>query len=259
MLAVLVATGVVELWHVFVFAAAARRRQRDRDAGAPVVRLRAGRHRSAAQRALAVGGHLQHRADRRPGAGRRRPSPLVRHRPGLPDQHRAGDRAGLHVLAGCARPSCTGRSCRRATSGTRPGSSTACGTCWQRGDLLLPIALMVGDRHARLQLPGHAGRRWPRPCSTPARRPSACSPRRSRWARSRGALAGSGRRGRPSAYVVLGAAVAFGALRDAGRVRAHVLAGRRSCSCRPGSSWSTSPRPPTSGCSWAPTRRTGAG
>ena len=65
---------------------------------------------------------------------------------------------------------------------------------------------------------------------------SACSPppsRSARWpVRWPAAAAGPGR----ACTLVLGAAIAFGCSRDAGRVRAHVLADRCCCSCRPASS-----------------------
>ena len=105
-----------------------------------------------------------------------------------------------------------GRAATAPSAGQRaatPGSSTACGTCGKRHDLLLPIALMavvgmIGFNFpvtlaALAKINFHAG-----PSSfgllTTALAVGALG----------GALAGSGRRGRPGAYVVLGAALAFG-------------------------------------------------
>ena len=154
-LGVLVVTGVVNLWWVFVTGGADRRDQRHRDAGPAGVRLRAGRRRAAAQRAVAVLGHVQHRPGRRPGDRRR--------------GHRAASTTGpVFLLTARAVPGSAGRAEPDAHRGAvrpdaaagdrraRPASSTACATS---GTAPTSPADRAGarGRPVRLQLPAHPG------------------------------------------------------------------------------------------------------
>ena len=75
-----------------------------------------------------VRGHVQHRPDRRPGARRRRASPLLDVGPVFLLSARRSPSRRCSAWSGCARPSCTATTCRRRPSAPPPASSTACGT-----------------------------------------------------------------------------------------------------------------------------------
>ena len=206
---------------VFVLRRAHGHGERDRDPGAPGVRLRDW---SAASCCPTRCRCRPRRSTPRASSARRWPvsRSAGRHRPGVPAQRRDSTwRRWCSLHADATRPSCSasrghrrpGQHPRRAALRVAPRRPAAAA----RAD-------HVRGRPVRVQLPAHPGRagqdRVPHRCRTS----SACSPRRwrsARWAaRWPAAPAGPGR----ACTWCSAAAIVFGAARDAGRVRADVLA-----------------------------------
>ena len=147
---------------------------------------------AAAQRAVAVGGDVQHRAHHRPGDRRRRHRP-DRAVPGLPAQHAGVPVADRRCCCGCV-PS----ELHREPRGRRPGRPDPGGgalrVAAQRPAAADPAD--ARDRRGRLQLHAHAAaagqERLPHR-SVPVRAAHAPRSRSARWsARSPAAAAGPG-------------------------------------------------------------------
>ena len=256
--ALLVATDVVALWHVFVLAGGLGAVAAHRRPGAAVLRVGDGRPGPADQR----GQPQLHDLQRRPADRARRSPALLIAR--LVGGHRAGllrQRRQLRASPSCALPGMRAGELRRSPPVARAKGQLREGLAYTRAhpDLVLAMALafVVGTFGFNYQITiALMARERVRPR---APRRSGCSSTAFAVGSLTGALLSTRRSVRPRQRFLVVSAVVFG--RAHRRRRADAGLRRRSpcCWCPPGrrrwcSAWRT-----TASCSWASTRRCAAG